>query len=123
MKFDLIIANPPYGKSSSLSKRIVNTLLENKVAKEMVVLAPKNTCKDENISKVVDKAVLVKENPFKDAAFAENSLCVFHIGKEKGNMDWVSFYLAPKSVELYKAVQSYNKTHAPCFTVVDGTSF
>ena len=38
--FDLIIANPPYGKSSSLSKRIVNKMLECKVAEEMVVLAP-----------------------------------------------------------------------------------
>lgn len=40
MSFDLIVANPPFGKSSSLSKKIVNKMLENKVAKEMVVLAP-----------------------------------------------------------------------------------
>ncbi len=123
MSFDLIIANPPYGKSSSLSKKIVNTLLENKVAEEYVVLAPKNTCKDKNISNAVDKAILIKENPFADASFAENTLCVFHTGTEKGNIDWISFYLTPKSVELYKAVQVYNKTHAPCFTVVDGNQF
>lgn len=123
MSFDLIIANPPYGKSSSLSKKIVNKILESKVAEEMVVLAPKNTCKNENISNAVDKAILVKENPFADASFAENTLCVFHTGTEKGNVDWISFYLAPKSVELYKAVQAYNKTHAPCFTVVDGNQF
>ena len=41
--FTKIIANPPYGRSSSLSKKIVKTLLENKVAKEMVVLAPQKT--------------------------------------------------------------------------------
>ena len=121
MSFDLIIANPPYGKSSSLSKKIVNKMLESKVAKEMVVLAPKNTCKNENISNAVDKAILIKENPFADASFAENTLCVFHTGTEKGNIDWVSFYLTPKSVKLYKAVQAYNKTHTPCFTVVDGS--
>ena len=40
MSFDLIIANPPYGKSSSLSKKIVNKMLECKIAEEMVVLAP-----------------------------------------------------------------------------------
>ena len=45
MSFDLIIANPPYGKSSSLSKKVINSLLENKVAEEMVVLAPTNTYK------------------------------------------------------------------------------
>ena len=121
--FNKIIANPPYGKSSSLSKKIVNSLLENKVAKEMAVLAPKNTCKNENISNAVDKAILIKENPFADASFAENTLCVFHTGTEKGDIDWVSFYLTPKSVELYRAVQSYNKTHTPCFTIVDGSQF
>lgn len=36
MPFDLIIASPPYGKLSSLSKKIVKILLENKVAKEIV---------------------------------------------------------------------------------------
>ena len=41
--FNKIIANPPYGKSSSLSKKIINTLLKNKVANEMVVLAPPKT--------------------------------------------------------------------------------
>ena len=40
--FTKVIANPPYGKSSSLVKKIVNALLENKVAGEMVVLAPRN---------------------------------------------------------------------------------
>ena len=43
MLFDLIIANPPFGKSSSLSKKIVNKMLENRVAEEMVVLAPPKT--------------------------------------------------------------------------------
>ena len=40
MSFDLVISNPPYGKSSSLSKKIVNRLLEYKVAEEYVILAP-----------------------------------------------------------------------------------
>ena len=38
MSFDLIIANPPYGNKSSLSKKIINLL--QPFAKEMVVLAP-----------------------------------------------------------------------------------
>ena len=51
--FDLIIANPPYGKSSSLSRKIVNTLLENKVAKEYIVLAPPRSFLD-TLGKVVE---------------------------------------------------------------------
>lgn len=35
MSFDLIIANPPYEKSSSLSKKIVNKMLECKIAEEI----------------------------------------------------------------------------------------
>ena len=46
MSFDLIIANPPYGKSSSLSKKIVNKMLENKIAEEYVVLAPSRSFLD-----------------------------------------------------------------------------
>ena len=38
--FDLIIANPPYGKGGSLSEKIINKMIENKVAKDYVILAP-----------------------------------------------------------------------------------
>ena len=112
--FAKVIANPPYGKSSSLSKKIVNALLENKVAEEMVVLAPKNTCKNENISNAVDKAILIKKNPFADASFAENTLCVFHTGTEKQNKykEPSDFLLDEKHKVFRNAVIEYNKTHS-----------
>lgn len=40
MSFNLVLSNPPFGKSSSLSKKVVNKMLECKVAEEIVVLAP-----------------------------------------------------------------------------------
>ena len=40
MSFNLVISNPPFGKSSSLSRKIINKMLECRVAEEMVVLAP-----------------------------------------------------------------------------------
>ena len=35
MPFNLILSNPPYGKSSSLGKKIVNKMLECKIAEEI----------------------------------------------------------------------------------------
>lgn len=52
MSFDLIIANPPYGKSSSLSKKIVNKMLECKVAEEIIYLSPTNTYKSDTLKNV-----------------------------------------------------------------------
>ena len=84
--FNKIIANPPYGKSSSLSKKIVNTLLENKVAEEMVVLAPPKTfygvlgySKElKCVSSYLNKTIV-----FKDAAV--ETLFLDHIVSEKQN--------------------------------------
>ena len=64
--FNKVIANPPYGKSSSLSKKIVNKILESKVAEEMIVLAPRNIYKD---SKILTHVATYQdvENCFTDA--------------------------------------------------------
>ena len=115
MSFDLIIANPPYGKSSSLSKKIVNTLLENKVAKEMVVLAPPKTfygvldySKElKCVSSYLNKTVM-----FEDAAV--ETLYLDHIVAEKQNKyrEPSDFLLDEKHKVFRNAVIEYNKTHS-----------
>lgn len=121
MSFDLIIANPPYGKSSSLSKKIVNTLLENKVAKEMVVLAPPKTFWGllphldsfhivGNISGLFDMASkesgdllscgLVKEEKIKDPKYTHQ----YDLAQ-----------ITDKQRQLMKAVEEYNSTHEPFY--------
>ena len=113
--FNKIIANPPFGKSSSLSKKIVNTLLENKVAKEMVVLAPPKT-----FYRVLDyskelkcvSSYLNKTIVFKDAAV--ETLFLDHIISEKQNKykEPSDFRLDEKHKVFRNAVIEYNKTHS-----------
>ena len=113
--FTKVIANPPYGKSSSLSKKIVNTLLENKVAKEMVVLAPPKTF----------YGVLGYSKELKCVSSYLNKTCVFedadvetlfldHIVSEKQNKykEPSDFLLDEKHKVFRNAVIEYNKTHS-----------
>ena len=114
--FDLIISNPPYGKSSSLSKKIVNTLLENKVAKEMVVLAPTNTYKIPEL-KYVQSIVRVDGHAlFGDASIYD--LCLTRMAKEIGPYkDYASLVLDEKELDLYRNIRVYNESHPTHFKV------
>ena len=113
--FTKIIANPPYGKSSSLSKKIVNTLLENKVAEEMVVLAPPKTFYGVlGYSKELKcvSSYLNKTSVFEDAAV--ETLFLDHIVTEKQNKykEPSDFLLDEKHKVFRNAVIEYNKTHS-----------
>ena len=113
--FTKIIANPPYGKSSSLSKKIVKTLLENKVAKEMVVLAPPKTFYEvldyskelKCVSSYLNKTVV-----FEDAAV--ETLYLDHIVIEKQNKykEPSDFLLDEKHKVFRNVVIEYNKAHS-----------
>ena len=113
--FDLIIANPPYGKSSSLSKKIVNVLLENKIAKEMVVLAPPKTfygILDYSKELKCVSSYLNKTCVFEDAAV--ETLFLDHIVAEKQNKykEPSDFLLDEKHKVFRSSVIEYNKTHS-----------
>ena len=119
--FNKIIANPPYGKSSSLSKKIVNELLENKVAKEIVVLAPRNLYKDPKILAHVATYQDI-ENCFTDATI--DSLAVTRIVPNTMNKyTYESISLNKKQVEMLSAIRKYNSCHDAYFHVVDGNCF
>ena len=119
--FNKIIANPPYGRASSLSKKIVNSLLENKVAKEMVVLAPRNTYKDSKILAHVATYQDV-ENCFTDATI--DRLATTRVVPDTVNKyTYESISLNRKQVELLSAIRKYNSCHGAHFHVVDGNNF
>ena len=121
MSFDLIIANPPYGKSSSLSKKIVNALLENKVAKEMIVLTPRNIYKDSKILAHVATYQDV-ENCFTDATIDRLAITRLVPGTVN-KYTYESISLNRKQVELLSAIRKYNSCHGAHFHVVDGNNF
>ena len=115
MSFNLIIANPPYGIASSLSKKIVNKMLENKVSKEMVVLAPPKTfygVLDYSKELKCVSSYLNKTFVFEDAAV--ETLFLDHIVAEKQNKykEPSDFLLDEKHKVFRNAVIEYNKTHS-----------
>ena len=119
--FSKIIANPPYGNKSSLSKKIVNALLENKVAEEMVVLAPRNIYKD---SKILTHVATYQdvENCFTDATI--DRLATTRVVPDTANKyTYESISLNKKQAELLSAIRKYNTQHDAYFHVVDGNSF
>ena len=119
--FTKVIANPPYGKSSSLSKKIVNALLENKVAEEMVVLAPRNLYRD---PKILAHVAIYQgvENCFADASI--DRLAVTKVIPDTVNKyTYESISLNKKQVELLSAIRNYNSRHDAHFHVVDGNCF
>lgn len=64
-KFDLIIANPPYGKDSSLAAKIVANILED--SSQLLLLTPYNIYKYDRCLKAV-KSFKKVENYFSDAS-------------------------------------------------------
>jgi len=138
MSFDLIIANPPYGKSSSISREIVNKISEMQTFASAIVLAPLNTFSNVtnhlrtisfigNVSDYFEAAcpnlcmaflswfklekvnnVNVKQ-PFTDAEKKEKFL--------NKDFEGVKKYLHIKGpdLDLYKAIQKYNKSHRPFY--------
>ena len=111
--FDLIIANPPYGKSSSLSKKIVNTLLENKVAEEYVVLAPPRSFLD-----TLDRIVEFENKGLTSDLFdipAANGIrvyCTKYTNNEVNKYSEFDLRFYDKRLkQLAEAIHSYNKKH------------
>ena len=105
MSFDLIIANPPYGKSSSLSKKIVNKMLECKVAEEYVVLAPWKTF-EENLERIKNWKNTI--NVFEDVDI--KGLAIATLNQKSVNVykSFTDLLLTKKLNQLYKAIQDFN---------------
>ena len=102
--FDLVISNPPYGKSSSLSKKIVNKMLESKVAKEMVVLAPPKSFQDK-LQTIVSKIDIGLTSDHFDIPVANGVkvfICKMILDKES-NESWEHFLLSKKELVYLEA--------------------
>ena len=106
MAFNLVISNPPFGKSSSLSKKIVNKMLESKVAEEYVVLAPRKTF-EENLERI--KSWKNSPNVFDDVDIKGLATAVLDQKPVNVYKSFTDLLLTKKLNQLYKAVQDFNK--------------
>lgn len=101
-----VVANPPYGKSSSLSKKIVNKMLECKVAEEYVVLAPWKTF-EENLERIKNWKNTI--NVFEDADVDGLAIARLLSDKVEKYKEIAEVLLSKTQYKLYNALQVYNK--------------
>ena len=116
--FNKIIANPPYGKGSSLSKKIVNKMLEYKVAEEYVVLAPPKTFYD-NLNHVLGRAEVVQGGDYFEGLECSDirvCTCLLNPDKTGPYKSLAGFLLTEKQYRYYKAVADYRKGKEDFFT-------
>lgn len=110
MSFDLIIANPPYGKQCKLAKPIIKKTLE--AAPIAVVLC-------ETIGFTQDESIMHKvvhlekiPNPFTDALIQNLAIAKLNSAANTVEFSREFFTLDDKRYQLVQAIKSYNKTHA-----------
>ena len=117
--FGKIIANPPYGAHGSLSKKIVNALLENKVAKEMVVLAPIRSSVDV-IDYIEDIQYLGYLNKYFEASCSSISINRVVSKKVCKYKDLADVRKSEKQLQFERAVRLYNSSHEPFYVTTHG---
>ena len=111
--FDLIIANPPYGKSSSLAQQIIDIV--RACAKQSIWLVPVNTCKYDKILKSCESVNILSRA---DSSLFEGAttgrLSLLKISPKTNNSslvyeDLILSTLDKKLIELRKATKAYNE--------------
>lgn len=113
--FTKVIANPPYGKSSNLSKKIVNKMLECKVAEEYVVLAPPTTL---NVSYIESFKSCGSTEDWFDVGVGSGvrlALVSFSAKKIDRYKSFEDILLSDKQKQLLRTLRAYNATHKACF--------
>ena len=109
----LIIMNSPYGKSSSLSRKILNTIHESKIADEIVCLAPPKTYIDLYANVDSWKGYYGWENTRMFEGASLENLCIVSINKNPVNKfeSYLDCILDEKMKVFRNAVLKYNETH------------
>ena len=113
MTFDLIIANPPYGKSSSLAQQIIDTA--KAYAKQSIWLVPVNTCKYDEVLKSCESVNILSRadsSLFEGATIGRLSLLKISPKTNNSSLvyeDLILSTLDKKLIELRKATKAYNE--------------
>ena len=119
MSFDLIIANPPFGKQCSLAKPIIKKALE--ACNELVVLSPRNVLLDNEILKHTADYKSVEGQQFTDAITWSLHTIKLLNTQSSARYTIEDICFTDKQKQLYKAVTAYNKSHISHIVLVDGS--
>ena len=121
--FNKIIANPPYGKSSSLVKKISKSIL-SKCEGEFVCLGPENMFKDDFLRSKLEPGFDFADPKTLFGLDTGGRLIIAKLNKdlddEKGIED---IFLDKKAATLLKVIAEYNSKTERTFWSIDGNSF
>ena len=125
MSFDLIIANPPYGKSSSLAHQII-TVSKN-LAKESIWLVPVNTCKYKDVIESCKNITVFDSLDSNVFGAITGTLSILEIAPSTRNKniiyeDLILEGMDRKLQELRKSTKAYNeRIGTKSIYAIDGT--
>ena len=126
MTFDLTLANPPYGKSSSLAQQIIDIV--KACAKQSIWLVPVNTCKYDEVLKSCESVNILSRsdsNLFEGATTGRLSLLKISPKTNNSSLvyeDLILSTLDKKLIDLRKATKAYNeKMGTKSIYTIDGT--
>jgi hypothetical protein len=122
MSFDLIIANPPYGKSQELIKKILKSLLSKE--RNIVCLGPDNTFKDDFLRSKLEPGFDFVDPKELFGLDTGGRLIIAKLNKDLDDeKDIEDIFLDKKAATLLKAISKYNSKVERTFWNIDGNSF
>ena len=122
MSFDLIITNPPYGKSQALIKRILKCLLSKEG--DIVCLGPDNTFKDGFLRSKLEPDFEFADPKELFGLDTGGRLIIAKLNKDLDDeKDIEDIFLDKKAATLLKAISKYNSKVERTFWNIDGNSF
>ena len=121
--FDLIIANPPYGKSSSLIKKISKSIL-SKCEGEFVCLGPDNMFKDDFLRSKLEPGFAFADPKTSFGLDTGGRLIIAKLNKDLDDEKSIEdIFLDKKVATLLKAITEYNAKVEQTFWNINGNSF
>ena len=121
--FNKIIANPPYGKSSSLVKKISKSIL-SKCEGEFVCLGPENMFKDDFLRSKLEPGFDFADPKTLFGLDTGGRLIIAKLNKDLDDEKSIEdIFLDKKAATLLKVIAEYNSKTERTFWSIDGNSF
>lgn len=121
-KFDICIANPPYGNHGALGNRIAEEALQN--SKEVIFLMPLKSWKTNNIFNYIDDVCMINDKIFDNVDIADLAIAKASLKPNPKTNNWTNnvifnYIVKDKFSKFYKINYNSHQNNS-CFTITFG---